>query len=113
MANQVPEPGHPASLVAQAVERMAAAMLAEGLPPLAILGLYGLVQSVRQGFQPSEYVVFLIGAVTFEVPVDTRREALQVADIAMYAVKHAGKDGIRHAVWDGEPVASAGNSVPS
>ena len=76
MANQVPEPGHPASLVAQAVERMAAAMLAEGLPPLAILGLYGLVQSVRQGFQPSEYVVFLIGAVTFEAPVDTSREAL-------------------------------------
>ena len=63
MANQIPEPGHPASLVAQAVERMAAAKLAVGLPPLAILGLYGLVQSVRHGFQPSEYVVFLIGAV--------------------------------------------------
>ena len=63
MANQIPEPGHPASLVAQAVERMAAAKLAVGLPPLAILGLYGLVQSVRHGFQPSEDVVFLIGAV--------------------------------------------------
>jgi hypothetical protein len=67
MANQLPEPGHPASLVAQAVERMAAAKLAVGLPPLAILGLYGLVQSVRQGFQPSEYVVFLIGAVLLMV----------------------------------------------
>ena len=63
MASQLPEPDHPLSLVAQAVERMAAAKLAVGLPPLAILGLYGLVQSVRQGFQPSEYMGFMIGAV--------------------------------------------------
>ena len=63
MASQLPEPDHPLSLVAQAVERMAAAKLAVGLPPLAILGLYGLVQSVRQGFHPSEYMGFMIGAV--------------------------------------------------
>ncbi len=49
--------------MAQAVERMAAAQIAVGLPPLAVLGLYGLVQSMRHGFQPSEQVVFLIGAV--------------------------------------------------
>ena len=63
MASQLPELDHPLSLVAQAVERMAAAKLAVGLPPLAILGLYGLVQSVRQGFHPSEYMGFMIGAV--------------------------------------------------
>ena len=63
MANQLPEDGHPLSLVAQAVERMAAAKIAVGLPPLVILGSYGLVQTVRQGLQPSEHVVFMIGAV--------------------------------------------------
>ena len=63
MANQVPDDAQAGSLVAQAVERMAAAQIAVGLPPLAVLGLYGLVQSVRHGFQPSEQVVFLIGAV--------------------------------------------------
>jgi len=69
-----------------------------------------LTRAMAKGGWP---VTFSIGAVTFEAPVDTSREALQVADVAMYAVKHAGKDGIRHAVWDGEPVAAAGNSVPS
>ena len=63
MANQVPDDAQAGSLVAQAVERMAAAQIAVGLPPLAVLGLYGLVQSLRHGFQPSEHVVFLIGAV--------------------------------------------------
>ena len=63
MANELPEHGHPESLVAQAVERMAAAKIAAGLPPLAVLGLYGLVQSVRQGLQPSEHIVFMVGAV--------------------------------------------------
>jgi len=42
---------------------MAAAKIAVGLPPLGVLGLYGLVQSIRYGFQPSEHLVFLIGAV--------------------------------------------------
>ncbi len=63
MANQLPEDGQTGSLVAQAVERMAAAKIAVGLPPLAVLGIYGLVQSVRYGFQAFEHVVFLIGAV--------------------------------------------------
>lgn len=63
MANQLPENGQAESSVAQAVERMAAAKIAVGLPPLAVLGLYGLVQSVRNGFQVLEHVVFLVGAV--------------------------------------------------
>ena len=63
MANQVPDDAQAGSLVAQAVERMAAAQIAVGLPALAVLGLYGFVQSLRHGFQPSEHVVFLIGAV--------------------------------------------------
>ena len=69
-----------------------------------------LTRAMDKGGWP---VTFSIGAVTFEAPVETGREALQVADVAMYAVKHAGKDGIRHAVWDGVPVASIENSVPS
>jgi diguanylate cyclase (GGDEF)-like protein len=58
-------------------------------------------------------VTFSIGAVTFEAPIDTSRQALQVADVAMYIVKRSGKDGIHHAVWDGEPVTPSGDSVPS
>ncbi len=69
-----------------------------------------LTRAMEKGGWP---VTFSIGAVTFEAPVDTSREALQVADVAMYAVKRSGKDGIRHGVWDGEPVASVGNPVPS
>ena len=63
MANQVPDDARAGSPVAKAVERMAAAKIAVGLPPLAVLGLYGLVQSLRNGFRPSEPMVFLIGAV--------------------------------------------------
>ncbi len=63
MANPVPEAGQAGPLVAQAVERMAASKIAVGLPPLAILGLYGLVQSIRHGLQPEEHVVMAIGAV--------------------------------------------------
>ena len=69
-----------------------------------------LTRAMAEGGWP---VTFSIGAVTFEAPVDTSREALQVADVAMYTVKRAGKDGIRHAVWDGVPVVSTGNSVLS
>lgn len=47
-------------------------------------------------------VTFSIGAVTFEAPVDSSREALRLTDGTMYAVKRAGKNGIQHAVWDGE-----------
>ncbi len=42
---------------------MAAAKLAVGLPPLALLALYGMVQTARHGLQPSEHVVMVIGAV--------------------------------------------------
>lgn len=62
MANPVPENRQSGPLVAQAVERMAAAKIAVGIPPLALLGLYGLVQWVRNGLQPSEPVVLFIGA---------------------------------------------------
>ena len=63
MANPEPEAGEGGPLVAQAVERMAAAKIAVGLPPLAVLGVYGLVQSLRHGLQPAEYVVIAVGAV--------------------------------------------------
>jgi hypothetical protein len=63
MVNEIPDQGQAASLVAQAVERMAAAKIAVGLPPLAILGSYGLVQSIRLGLRPVEHVVIMIGAV--------------------------------------------------
>lgn len=69
-----------------------------------------LSRAMAQGGWP---VTFSIGAVTFETPIDTSREALQVADAAMYAVKRAGKDGIHHLVWDGDPVVLDGNPVPS
>lgn len=62
MANQPPEKGDPGPLVAQAVERMAAGRIAVGLPPLIVLGLYGLVQSVRRGFQLPDDLVLLFGA---------------------------------------------------
>ena len=63
MANPIPEPGQGGALVAQAVERMAAAKLAVGLPPLGVLTVYGLVQSVRSGFQLTDHIVLMIGAV--------------------------------------------------
>ena len=64
-----------------------------------------LTRAMTKGGWP---VTFSIGAVTFEVPIDTSREALQVADAAMYSVKRSGKDGIHHMVWDGDPVVTAG-----
>ena len=62
-----------------------------------------LIRAMEKGGWP---VTFSIGAVTFEAPVDTSREALRVADEAMYTVKHSGKDGIHHVVWDGAPAPS-------
>ena len=47
-------------------------------------------------------VTFSIGIVTFEVSVETSRDALRVADEAMYAVKRSGRNGIHHLVWDGD-----------
>ncbi len=63
MVNQQPENGEAGPLVAKAVERMAAAQIAVGLPPLVVLALYGLVQSVRRGFQLSDHVLLMVGAV--------------------------------------------------
>ena len=47
-------------------------------------------------------VTFNIGVVTFEVSVETSRDALRIADEAMYAVKRSGRNGIHHLVWDGD-----------
>ena len=69
-----------------------------------------LIRAMEKGGWP---VTFSIGAVTFETPIDTSREALRVADEAMYAVKRSGKDGIHHLVWDGDPVVLDGNPAPS
>ena len=69
-----------------------------------------LIRAMEKGGWP---VTFSIGAVTFETPIDTSREALRVADAAMYAVKRSGKDGIHHLVWDGDPVVLDGDPVPS
>ena len=67
-----------------------------------------LTRAMTKGGWP---VTFSIGAVTFEVPIDTSREALQVADAAMYSVKRSGKDGIHHMVWDGDPVVTSGHWI--
>ena len=60
-----------------------------------------LIRAMAKGGWP---VTFSIGAVTFETPIGTSREALRVADEAMYTVKRSGKDGIHHLLWDGDPV---------
>ena len=62
-----------------------------------------LIRAMTKGGWP---VTVSIGAVTCEGPIDTSREALQVADVAMYTVKRSGKDGIHHVVWDGDPLPS-------
>ncbi len=59
-----------------------------------------LIRTMAKGGWP---VTFSIGAVTFEAPIDTSREALRLADAAMYKVKRSGKDAIHYVVWDGEP----------
>lgn len=69
-----------------------------------------LIRAMAKGGWP---VTFSIGAVTFETPIATSREALRVADDAMYHVKRSGKDGIHHLVWDGDPVVLDGNRVSS
>ena len=58
-----------------------------------------LVLAMKKGGWP---VTFSIGVVTFEVSVETSRDALRVADEAMYAVKRSGRNGIHHLVWDGD-----------
>jgi diguanylate cyclase (GGDEF)-like protein len=49
-----------------------------------------------------------VGAVTFAVPPASTNEMLRRADRLMYAVKNAGKDGVRHEVASGEPAAAPG-----
>jgi hypothetical protein len=63
MVDQAAQDDGGGPLVAQVVERMAAAKLAVGLPPLVVLALYGLVQSFRRGFQLSDHVLLMCGAV--------------------------------------------------
>ena len=58
-----------------------------------------LVTAMEKGGWP---VTFSIGVVTFEVAVESSREALRIADEAMYAVKRSGRNGIHHLVWDGD-----------
>lgn len=70
-------------------------------PAAAVLAK--LQENLRAAMHRSGWpVTFSIGAATFETPAKSGRTALQVADEAMYDVKHHGKDGISHVVWDGE-----------
>ena len=98
MSNPVPEDGQAGPLVAQAVERMAAAKIAVGLRPLALLGLYGLVQSLRHGLQPPEYVVMTIGAV------------LSMAAMVFYGLQAVSRVLEKTSRWDG--LVSVGSFVP-
>ncbi len=98
MVNPVPEDGEVGPLVAQAVERMAAAKIAVGLPPLAVLGLYGLVQSLRYGLQPVEHVVMAVGA------------ALSMAAMVFYGMQAVSMVLERTSPWDG--LVFAGSLVP-
>ena len=80
-----------------------AALLPEttGGPSSAVLEKLerNLVLAMKKGGWP---VTFSIGVVTFEVAVETSRDALRIADEAMYAVKRSGRNGIHHLVWDGD-----------
>lgn len=58
-----------------------------------------LAEAMAKGGWP---VTFSIGVVTFEAPVETSRDALRVADGAMYTVKRSGRNGAHHLVWDGD-----------
>ncbi len=98
MANPEPEAGEGGPLVAQAVERMAAAKIAVGLPPLAVLGVYGLVQSLRHGLQPAEYVVIAVGAV------------LSMAAMVFYGMQAVSTVLEKTSPWDG--LVCAGSFVP-
>ena len=98
MANPVPEAGQAGPLVAQAVERMAAARIAVGLRPLAGLGLYGLVQSFRHGLQPAEHVVMAIGAV------------LSIAAMIFYGLQAVSTVLEETSRWDG--LVFVGSFVP-
>ena len=98
MANPVPAAGQPGPLVAQAVERMVAAKIAVGLRPLAVLGLYGLVQSLRHGLQPAEHVVMAVGA------------ALSMAAMVFYGLQAVSTVLEKTSRWDG--LVFLGSAVP-
>ena len=98
MVNPVPEADEGGPVVAQAVERMAAAKIAVGLPPLAVLGLYGLVQSLRHGLQPAEHLVLAIGA------------TLSMAAMVFYGMQAVSVVLEKTSRWDGFVVA--GSFVP-
>jgi hypothetical protein len=98
MEDPVPEAGDDGPLVAQAVERMAAAKIAVGLPPLAVLGLYGLVQALRHGLQPVDHMVMAIGAV------------LSMAAMVIYGMQAVSMVLEKRSPWDG--LVFAGSFVP-
>ncbi len=98
MVNRLPEDTDPASLVAKAVERMVAAKIAVGLPPLAVLGLYGLVQSFRDGFRPSEHLIFMLGAV------------LSMVTMIAYGLQAVSRVLEKSSRWEG--LIFAGSFVP-
>lgn len=98
MVNQPPQSGEAGPLVAQAVERMAAAKIALGLPPLVILALYGLVQSVRRGFGLFDHVFLMFGAL------------LSMIAMIAYGVQAVSKVLEKPSRWGG--LIFAGSFVP-
>ncbi len=62
MENSNPKLSPAGSEVALAVERLAAARIGRALPALALLAVYGLLQSIRFGFASADYVVVFVGA---------------------------------------------------
>ncbi len=53
-------------------------------------------------------VTFSIGVLTCEAPIQTPTEMVSLADKLMYAVKQAGKNALRHAVYQGEHMPGNG-----
>ena len=98
MVNQQPESAAAGPLVAQAVERMAAAKIALALPPLVVLALYGLVQSARRGFQPSDHVLLMVGAL------------LSIVAMIAYGMQAVSRVLERPSRWGG--LVFAGSFVP-
>jgi hypothetical protein len=62
MENSAANTSSAGSEVALAVERLAAARIGRALPPLALLAVYGLIQSIRFGFSNSDHLVVFLGA---------------------------------------------------
>ena len=77
---------------------MAAAKIAVGLPPLALLAIYGLVQTARYGLQPVEHVVMVIGAV------------LSMVAMIAYGLQAVSRVSQKPSQWSG--LVFAGSFVP-